>query len=114
MKFYKTPDGTVLLAPQDAIANLEELIPNSSDGSGEKHVPKIVRQGLAVTVQIGAVPHPMTDAHAIAWIAIETTHDFRLCQLRSGDEPMAVFTLAEGEELLAAYAYCNLHGIWKR
>ena len=26
----------------------------------------------------------------------------------------AEFVLAEGEELIAAYEYCNLHGLWKK
>ena len=27
--------------------------------------------------------------------------------------PKAVFALAEGDEAICAYAYCNLHGLWK-
>ena len=27
--------------------------------------------------------------------------------------PEAVFKLVEGEKALAAYEYCNLHGLWK-
>ncbi len=29
-----------------------------------------------------------------------------------GEAPKAVFALA-GEEPVAVYAYCNLHGLWK-
>ncbi|MBO6061828.1 MAG: superoxide reductase, partial [Clostridia bacterium] len=28
-------------------------------------------------------------------------------------EPKAYFALVEGDEAVAAYAYCNLHGLWK-
>ena len=28
-------------------------------------------------------------------------------------EPVASFTLEEGDAPAAAYAYCNLHGLWK-
>ena len=31
----------------------------------------------------------------------------------AGDTPKATFTLADGDEFVAAYEYCNLHGLWK-
>ena len=33
--------------------------------------------------------------------------------LKPGEKPEAVFALAEGETVVAAYEYCNLHGLWK-
>ena len=33
--------------------------------------------------------------------------------LKPGDKPEAVFALANGETVVAAYEYCNLHGLWK-
>ena len=33
--------------------------------------------------------------------------------LTPGEKPQAVFALADGEKAVAAYAYCNLHGLWK-
>jgi len=27
--------------------------------------------------------------------------------------PEAVFAIADGDEFVAAYEYCNLHGLWK-
>ena len=30
-----------------------------------------------------------------------------------GEKPEVTFALAEGDEAEAAYAYCNLHGLWK-
>ena len=30
-----------------------------------------------------------------------------------GDEPKAVFALVDGDKAVEAYAYCNLHGLWK-
>ena len=29
------------------------------------------------------------------------------------EAPEAAFALAEGDEVVAAYDYCNLHGLWK-
>ena len=49
-----------------------ELVPNTSDGAGEKHVPVIEVDGNKVTVKVGEVDHPMLEAHYIQWIAIET------------------------------------------
>ena len=34
--------------------------------------------------------------------------------LEPGDKPMACFALCDGENFEAAYAYCNLHGLWKK
>ena len=32
--------------------------------------------------------------------------------LKAGDEPKAEFILADGDEAVAVYEYCNLHGLW--
>ena len=55
----------------------------------------------------------MLDAHYIQWIAIETTNGEQKKNLKPGEVPKAEFLLAEGEEFVAAYEYCNLHGLWK-
>ena len=41
------------------------LLPNTTDAAGEKHVPVIKIDGQIVTVSVGAVEHPMLDAHYI-------------------------------------------------
>ena len=33
--------------------------------------------------------------------------------LEINSEPIIEFALAENEEVLEVYAYCNLHGLWK-
>ena len=33
--------------------------------------------------------------------------------LAPGQKPEAVFMLAEGDSVVAAYEYCNLHSLWK-
>ena len=92
---------------------MEEVLPNTSDGAGEKHVPVISVDGNIVTVKVGEVEHPSLEAHYIQWIAIETTQGIQKKDLKPGDTPVATFALAEGESLVAAYEYCNLHGFWK-
>ena len=93
--------------------DLEELIPNTSDGAGEKHVPVIEVDGTSVKVTVGEVEHPMLEAHSIQWIALETRQGMQRKPLAPGEAPAACFALAEGDEVVAAYEYCNLHGLWK-
>ena len=93
---------------------MTELVPGTSDGAHEKHVPVVAIDGDKVTVEVGSVEHPMVEAHYIQWIAIETTKGSQRAKLEYTDKPRAEFKLACGEELVAAYEYCNLHGLWKK
>ena len=93
---------------------MTEIIPGTSDGAHEKHVPVVTVDGDKVTVEVGAVEHPMVEAHYIQWIAIETTRGSQRVKLEYTDKPRAEFKLADGEELVVAYEYCNLHGLWKK
>ena len=92
---------------------MKPLIPNTTDAAGEKHVPVIAVDGSTVTVTIGAVEHPMLDAHYIEWILLETKEGRQRKTLKPGEKPVVVFSLAAGDEVIAAYEYCNLHGLWK-
>lgn len=91
---------------------MEELIPGTSDGAAEKHVPVIIIDGSNVTVKIGEVDHPMIDTHYIEWIILETKKGFQEIALAPGDAPKAEFLLTDGDEAVATYAYCNLHSLW--
>ena len=117
MKFYKCDAcGSVLLAEDPAaccVEGMTELVPNTTDAAGEKHVPVIAAAGDKVNVKVGAVEHPMLDAHYITFIVLETTNGFQKKNLKPGEKPEAEFVLAEGEKAVAAYEYCNLHGLWK-
>ena len=91
---------------------MKELIPGSTDAAQEKHVPVITVDGSTVRVAVGSVEHPMIEKHYIQWIYLQTTHGGQRYILKPGDKPESVFALAEGAAPLAAYAYCNLHGLW--
>ncbi|MGI6217964.1 MAG: desulfoferrodoxin family protein [Coriobacteriales bacterium] len=91
---------------------MEELVPNTVDAAAEKHVPVISTEGTAVNVKVGEVEHPMVDDHYIQWIYIKTEQGGQHKSLKPGDKPEAVFELAGGDKLVAAYAYCNKHGLW--
>lgn len=109
MKFYKIA-GQVL-ASETSIPEAEELTANTTDGAHEKHVPVIEQQGDHVTVKVGSVEHPMLEAHYIQWILLETATGFQKKDLKPGEKPEAEFAVTE--PVLAAYEYCNLHGLWK-
>ena len=117
MKFFQCPEGKTILIPDRSDSfepkTLVELIPNTTDAAGEKHVPVITVSGSSVKVEIGAVAHPMLDAHYIMFIVLETSQGYQKKDLKPGEKPEAVFALAEGETVVAAYEYCNLHGLWK-
>ncbi len=92
---------------------MKELIPGTTDAAQEKHVPVIAVEGRHVVVTVGSVEHPMLDNHYIEWIALQTRLGNQRKALKPGDAPRACFSLCEGDEVLAAYEYCNLHGLWK-
>ncbi|MDE5898569.1 MAG: desulfoferrodoxin Dfx [Treponemataceae bacterium] len=92
---------------------MKPLKANTSDGATEKHVPVITVDGSAVSVAVGSAPHPMEADHYIEWIVILTDKGVQRKHLKPGDKPEAVFALSAGETLLAAYEYCNKHGLWK-
>ena len=92
---------------------MNELVPGSVDAATEKHVPVISVEGNKVTVTVGEVEHPMAEEHFIEWIALETQEGNQRKELKPGSKPQAVFMLAETDKAVAAYAYCNLHGLWK-
>jgi superoxide reductase len=92
---------------------MTELVPNTTDAAKEKHVPVIKKEGSHVTVTVGSVPHPMEETHYIEWIVLETKDGRQRKCLKAGDKPEATFALVKGDEVVAAYAYCNKHGLWK-
>ncbi len=92
---------------------MKELTANTSDGAKEKHVPVATVDGDTVTVEVGSVAHPMTEAHYIQWIYLQTEKGGQRKALKPGEAPKAVFVLKD-DKAVAAYAYCNLHGLWKK
>ena len=51
--------------------------------------------------------------HYIQWIALHTEQGNQRKELKPGQEPKVTFAVAPGDKPLAAYEYCNLHGLWK-
>ena len=118
-KFYKCEMcGNVVVKLVDSKVPLvccgqkmQELVPNTVDASGEKHVPVVTRlDGNMIKVEVGSVAHPMTDEHHIAFIYVETEDGGIKVDLK--DKPEAVIALGSSKPI-AVYEYCNLHGLWK-
>ena len=93
---------------------MKELVAGSVDAAAEKHVPAVVCEGDKVTVTVGDVEHPMVEEHYIGWVAIETEQGVQRKYLKAGQKPQVQCVLADGDKLEAAYAWCNLHGLWKK
>jgi len=90
-----------------------ELKANTTDGATEKHVPAVTVEGSKVTVKVGSVEHPMAEDHWIQFVTLESAQGTQRKILNPGDAPVAVFSLAEGDKAVAAYEFCNKHGLWK-
>ena len=119
-KFYICPHcGNIVEIVHDAGVKpfccgqkMNELIPNTVDASGEKHIPAVkVGEGV-VEVNVGSVDHPMVDVHWIEWVQLVTDKGSYRKWLNPGEAPNVKFLLSE-EKPVAVYAYCNLHGLWK-
>ncbi len=121
IKFYRCKVcGKILVIVNDTMVPtvccgeiMEEMVPSSTDGAVEKHVPVIEQNRNKVTVKVGAVPHPMTKDHWIMWIVLMTDKGIQKKFLCPGDIPEAQFMLTDGESIIGAYAFCNLHMLWK-
>lgn len=106
--------GAPNAALPDSLKPFEIVEPNTSDGASEKHAPVIETNGNHVTVKIGSIFHPMSEEHSIAWVCLQTIAGCIMrVSLTPDCEPIASFTLEEGDSPKAAFAYCNLHGFWK-
>lgn len=92
---------------------MQKLEAGSVDASKEKHVPVVSVNGNIVTVTVGSVAHPMESAHSIEWVSLQTKQGNQRKALTPGEKPEVKFALCDGDEVVAAYAYCNLHGLWK-
>jgi len=91
---------------------MDELVANTTEASTEKHLPHVTKTENGIHVQVGSVVHPMEEAHHIEFIYVETKNGGQRVNLGSGDTPEADFYFA-GTRPVAAYEYCNLHGLWK-
>lgn len=92
---------------------MQELIPSTNDSVMEKHLPVVECEANGtVRVRIGSMPHPMTPAHYISFIYLETEKGGQIKYLMPDEAPEAVFCDCK-DKPVAVYGYCNIHGLWK-
>ncbi len=91
---------------------MEALVPNTTEASGEKHLPFVHKEDGSVYVRVGETTHPMTEEHYIQWIYLEQENGGQRRAFKPGDTPEATFCTGK-DKPVAVYAYCNLHGLWK-
>lgn len=93
---------------------MEELTPCATSAARGKHSPQIKVKGNKVTVSVGeeGSAHPQTVEHGIVWICLVTSGGSQRKLLAPHGPAEAHFMLTEGEEVISAFAYCNLHGLW--
>lgn len=119
MKFFKCNNNSLVIpvtccfTNEDNLGDAQEISPNTVEASVEKHMPVVSCSGNTITVNVGSVTHPMTEEHSITSVILETQKGGQYQFLKSDAEPVAKFEVASGDKALAAYAYCNLHGLWK-
>lgn len=92
---------------------MTEIVPGTTDASAEKHVPVVTQEGNKVTVSVGSAAHPMLPEHYIAWVSLETKQGNQRKLLKPNQEPKVEFMICDDDEVICAYAYCNLHSLWK-
>jgi len=92
--------------------NMAELVPNTVEASREKHLPVAALSGHGLGVKVGSAPHPMEEAHHIAFVYVETERGGQRKSLKIGEPPALEFSFSD-DKPVAVFAYCNLHGLWK-
>ena len=93
---------------------MNEMLPGTTEASVEKHIPVYKTDGNTVSVTVGSAEHPMTKEHYIEWICLETEHAIQYAHLHPGDRPKAKFSICDGDEVRAVYAFCNQHDLWRK
>jgi superoxide reductase len=91
--------------------NMKLMAESVGDGAKEKHVPVLEKTADGFTVSVGAVAHPMEEAHHIAWVELLADGKSYRQFLHPGDAPKAHFPVKSDHAV--AREYCNLHGHWK-
>ena len=90
---------------------MDALVPNTVEASGEKHLPVVTVENGVVTVNVGAIDHPMIPEHFIEWVYVQTEKGGQRKALQPGEDPHVTFCVGD-DKPVAVYAYCNLHGLW--
>ena len=91
---------------------MRRLAANTEEASTEKHLPYLKRKGNMLIAEIGQTIHPQTPEHNIEYVYVKTKHGGQRIDLTPEMPPIVEFAFVDGNEPIAVYAYCNLHGLW--
>ena len=83
------------------------------EASREKHIPEVEVLDGRVNVVVGSVLHPMAEEHSILWIELVSDKGVQRKYLNPGEAPAVSFLLKD-EKPIEVYAFCNIHGLWKK
>lgn len=92
--------------------SMHKLIANTIDEKKEKHVPIYNIEGNILNVEVGSIPHPMTEAHYIVFIAVKNGDREIIVNLKPQNEKAKAKIIIDPDKDTHIYEYCNLHGLW--
>ena len=73
----------------------------------DSKVPVVCTRKVQISEEINSV---MSECD-IQFIALETKQGYQKNKLKARDEPSQEVVLTAGDEALAVYEYCNIHGL---
>ena len=128
---FMTNDSGVV--PSCCGMSMELLEPKTHDSGEQMHLPVYKKYKnkkkkrtsstkksscCKLKVKIGSLPHPMEEEHHICFVALETTKGVQInhivCKGCKMDKGAVANFHCKPHHAKAIYAYCNLHGMWKR
>ena len=83
---------------------MKELVPGTTEGAAEKHLPVCQVEGNRVRVMVGSTAHPMEEKHSIQWVALQTKQGAQYKTLAPGRSPEVCFALCDADEVEAAFS----------
>lgn len=118
--FYCETCGNLLFAtiasgitPYCCGDEMKLLTPHEEEMYSEKHLPVIEFVGKdTMNIMVGSQLHPMSEEHNIRFVCLETTNCVIIRYLELTDEPEVTIQFTGTPK--AVYAYCNLHGLWRK
>ncbi len=100
--------GTLVCCGQ----SMELMVEKKEEEGNEKHLPVASFEGDTLVVKVGAVQHPMEEAHYIEWIEVISDEGSQKVFLNPNEAPEARFHVSTKENLRIR-EYCTIHGLWE-
>jgi len=88
--------------------NMKEI--EAIEEVNEKHTPVVKKETNYLSIEVGALIHPMTEDHYIEFIFIVKDDTVVRYNVKNKEFPIVKFSLENDFEI---YSYCNIHGLHK-